>query len=274
MQAAEILDTFERLGITAYVKGDKLVVEPGSKLPPDLRPEIRERKAEIMALLSGSTACTCPRTIGAAGCGRDYPACTICGYTWRCKTCGGCRQCAAPGRQVRQTDEADLPFPIGNGGLDPAQVEMAERHNTRLGVVDPVERRLNVLFWLMQHYRQIGDTGMAGEVKAAYCSLRDADPDVVRLTCMGEMDEITLLKRLVNGQKWLTAQHQAWLDSKPDAASDERFSVALATWSEMERSLRLVFGYRPGGLSSLLPNTTKREASLVYHDTRQSTQGG
>jgi hypothetical protein len=52
-----------------------------------------------------------------------------------------------------------------------------------------------------------------------------------------------LLSRLRAGSQWLTAQHQAWLDSKPDAASDERFSVALAAWGEMERSLRLVFGY-------------------------------
>jgi hypothetical protein len=51
MQAAEILDTFKRLGITAYVKGDKLVCEPGSKLPPELVPEIRQHKAEIMNLV-------------------------------------------------------------------------------------------------------------------------------------------------------------------------------------------------------------------------------
>ena len=51
MLAAEILDTFKKLGITARVSGDKLIVEPGSKLLPDLKPEIRQRKAEIMALL-------------------------------------------------------------------------------------------------------------------------------------------------------------------------------------------------------------------------------
>ena|SRR5918996_2588975 len=94
----------------------------------------------------------------------------------------------------------DLPFPLGNGGLAPVQVEMADRHNTRLGVSDPVQRRLNVLFWLYQHYQESGDLDMAAEVKAAYYSLRDGNPDVVRLARMGEMDESTLLKRLVNGQ--------------------------------------------------------------------------
>jgi hypothetical protein len=45
MVATDILDTFKRLGITAYVNGDKLIVEPGSKVPPELAPEIREHKA-------------------------------------------------------------------------------------------------------------------------------------------------------------------------------------------------------------------------------------
>ena len=52
-----------------------------------------------------------------------------------------------------------------------------------------------------------------------------------------------LLSRLQAGTHWLTVQHQAWLDNKPLAANDERFSKALASWSEMERSLRVVYGY-------------------------------
>ena len=51
-----------------------------------------------------------------------------------------------------------------------------------------------------------------------------------------------LLSRLQAGSRWLTAEHQGWLDDKEDAASDERFSVALAAWDEMERSLRRVYG--------------------------------
>ncbi|HZA22172.1 MAG TPA: hypothetical protein VFA32_06140 [Dehalococcoidia bacterium] len=51
MEAAEILGAFKKFGITAYVKGDKLVCEPGSKLPPELVPEIRQHKCEIMSLV-------------------------------------------------------------------------------------------------------------------------------------------------------------------------------------------------------------------------------
>jgi hypothetical protein len=121
---------------------------------------------------------------------------------------------------------------------------MAERHNTRLGVVDPVDRRLNVLFWLMQHYQEVGDTGMAAEVKAAYYSLRDAAPDVVALVRMGELDEATLLKRLVNGQTWLTQEHEKWATDNPDTASDTGFQKALDGWVAMETHLREKHGYR------------------------------
>jgi hypothetical protein len=51
MQAVEILDSFKKLGITAYIKGDKLVVEPGSEVPRELVPEIRQHKAEIISLV-------------------------------------------------------------------------------------------------------------------------------------------------------------------------------------------------------------------------------
>jgi hypothetical protein len=137
-----------------------------------------------------------------------------------------------------------LPFPIGNGGLDPVQVDMAEHYNTRLGVVDPVERRLNILFWLMQHYQGIGESKLADEVKAAYHSLRNANPDVVRLVRIGELSAETLLKRLRSGQRWLTAELEKWAADNPDAASDTDFQKALDGWVAMEMQLRERHGYR------------------------------
>jgi hypothetical protein len=52
-----------------------------------------------------------------------------------------------------------------------------------------------------------------------------------------------LLSRLRAGTVWLTDAHQAWLAGSPGAADDERFSVALAAWTEMERVLRVVFNF-------------------------------
>ncbi|HZA22922.1 MAG TPA: hypothetical protein VFA32_10030 [Dehalococcoidia bacterium] len=115
---------------------------------------------------------------------------------------------------------------------------MAERHNTRLGVVDPVERRLNVLFWLVQFYQESGDTEMASEVKAAYHSLRDASPDVVTLVRIGELSEEVLLDRLRNGQVWLTQEHEKWATDSPDAATDAAFQKAPDGWATMETYLR------------------------------------
>jgi hypothetical protein len=63
MQAVEILAAFRKLGITAYINGNKLVVEAGSKLPPELVPEIRQHKSELMDLLAGMCFCKPPMSI-------------------------------------------------------------------------------------------------------------------------------------------------------------------------------------------------------------------
>jgi hypothetical protein len=52
-----------------------------------------------------------------------------------------------------------------------------------------------------------------------------------------------LLQRLMAGVRWMDAQHQAWIDGKPDAATDERFSTALEGWDFLERKLRHEYGY-------------------------------
>lgn len=52
MEATEILTALQEAGATARVNGDKLLVEPGNKVPLELVPEIQGHKLEIMALLS------------------------------------------------------------------------------------------------------------------------------------------------------------------------------------------------------------------------------
>jgi hypothetical protein len=113
----------------------------------------------------------------------------------------------------------DLPFQLGNGGLDAGEVAKAERSNDRLGVVDPVDRRLNVLVWLRQYYMEAGDTGMAAEVKAAYYSLRDDATDMAMLVRIGDHDQEVILKRLRDGQQWLINQHRAWAEN--DSGADD-----------------------------------------------------
>ena len=78
----------------------------------------------------------------------------------------------------RRTELVDLPFPLGYGGLPVEEVARAEAQNDSLGVTDPVERRLNVLLWLWQHYQALADTVMAKEMRGAYEGLRHADPAI------------------------------------------------------------------------------------------------
>ena len=52
MLATEILTALQEVGATARVNGDKLLVEPGNRVPAELVPEIREHKLEIMELVS------------------------------------------------------------------------------------------------------------------------------------------------------------------------------------------------------------------------------
>ena len=63
--------------------------------------------------------------------------------------------------------------------------------------------------------------------------------ETTKLTPEGE----NTLSRLRGGSEWLTASHLAWVGGKPNAATDERVSTALAAWDELERDLRSAFGY-------------------------------
>lgn len=47
-----------------------------------------------------------------------------------------------------------------------------------------------------------------------------------------------LLLRLKHGQGLLMEQHMLWLADDPRAASDEKFSDALARWDALERVFR------------------------------------
>ena len=114
MTAADVLGELASLGITATAAGQKLLLAPGSKVPPSLLIEIKEHKNELLELViqpsdsSGvvpTTACSCDPLpsqkehghMAQAGCGPDNERCEACGYTWRCKLCLGCRYCRDPG---------------------------------------------------------------------------------------------------------------------------------------------------------------------------------
>ena len=55
MTPEAILKRLDELGISARASGDKLRVEPGSRVPPELVREIRQHKQEILELLGVSS---------------------------------------------------------------------------------------------------------------------------------------------------------------------------------------------------------------------------
>ena len=94
MDAADVLDHLTELGITARASGEKLLLEPGSKVPPDLLVEVKAHKAEVLTLLKVSpdyvaTACVCHMPIGPTGADR----CKVCELPLICPGCGRCRGC-------------------------------------------------------------------------------------------------------------------------------------------------------------------------------------
>ena len=95
-----------------------------------------------------------------------------------------------PKYRTPTTQLIDLPWPLGYGGLPADEVARAEIHNDRLDVHDPVERRLQVLQWMWQHFRDQGDQYMAQQMKDAYHELRHADPSIQALCGLCEYSEI------------------------------------------------------------------------------------
>ena len=105
MGAVDVLDALTTLGITARASGEKLLLAPGSRVPPELLAEIREQKAAVLDLLKVSlvyaaTACICPRPIGPTGVDR----CNVCELPLICPECGRCRGCKLRLRFTRGAD--------------------------------------------------------------------------------------------------------------------------------------------------------------------------
>ena len=86
----------------------------------------------------------------------------------------------------------------------------AEFSKDRLGITNPVERRLNVLMRMRQHFLSKGDRAMYPEMKAASLDLRNSGPSTKKLVAIDGQSLKDLLKRLRVGQEWLTNEHTLW----------------------------------------------------------------
>jgi hypothetical protein len=111
VDARALLDQANKLGISLKVVGDHVRYRPKSAATPEFLNGLRQRKAELIRLLTAQPddACTCNPlpsqhdygALAQAGVGPKYERCEVCGYTWQCKLCGGCRQCRSPNWKVK-----------------------------------------------------------------------------------------------------------------------------------------------------------------------------
>jgi hypothetical protein len=53
MDAADILQRLQDLGVGVRAEGGNIIVNPASRVPPELKPWIRQQKAAILELLAG-----------------------------------------------------------------------------------------------------------------------------------------------------------------------------------------------------------------------------
>lgn len=116
----EIIESLNQIGCSLQIDGDRLLIEPGSLIPADLVPAIKDNKAGILALLRSEVPgsvqvatsnpspfmdgpCTCDPLPSVKDIGFQAHAlvgvtpCRTCTRAWQCRVCGGCRYCRTPG---------------------------------------------------------------------------------------------------------------------------------------------------------------------------------
>ena len=59
-----------------------------------------------------------------------------------------------------------------------------------------------------------------------------------------QADNSQILKRLVDGSRWLTNQHDLYSNDDPVAVNDTEFYKALDGWEKLEQQLRVQDGYQ------------------------------
>lgn len=86
------------------------------------------------------------------------------------------------------------PPPIGYGGFDLDEVAWAERWNDKMGVVDPIYRKLNCWMWLASYYIYLGDIEKARACRKEYHVLRHEDETITESCGLCEAHRISPLK--------------------------------------------------------------------------------
>jgi hypothetical protein len=88
MNATEFIEKVQSYGVTLEASGDRLLLYPAGRVPPELKELIPGLKPRIMAILTAECHCLWSDSV--------LPPPHYCpryGETGICRTCGGCRTC-------------------------------------------------------------------------------------------------------------------------------------------------------------------------------------
>ena len=88
------------------------------------------------------------------------------------------------------------PPPIGYGGYNLDEVAWAEQWNDRMGVADPIYRKLNCWMWLASSYLAEGNREMAIRARDEYHKLRHEDETITEECGLCKAHEISPLDSL------------------------------------------------------------------------------
>ena len=208
MKATAILEKLDELGIKVELDGTDIICEPSSKIPAELRPEIREHKSQIIALLHGRTY----RLHFAKGTDPDIEYQEL----------------------VRQVEEEGIVLLWSRTLKDFIAIfDMeADRSKVPAGFIPYSDKEVRILF---------SDDKPEGSLRRIHDAKRSgADITGAWQEANGSL-EVTLLS-LQKGSEWLRKQHAA-LYVDPKSVDLDIYTKGLDKWDSLEKTLRFAQGY-------------------------------
>lgn len=208
MNATAILEKLTELGVSVELCGPDIICEPGSRIPDELRPEIREHKREIVGLLHRRT--------------------------YRRHFCKGTPRETEEQELVRQVEENGIVLLWSRILKDFVAIygTPADKAKVPPGFIAYSDKELRILF---------ADDVPEGSLRRVHEAKR-AGADITGAWKETGDSLDALLDTLRKGSRWLQKQHAALYDA-PDSVDWDIYTRGLDKWDGMEATLRQAHGY-------------------------------
>ena len=208
MNATAILEKLDELGVSIELDGPDIICTPGSKIPDELRPEIREHKREIIGLLHRRTY------------KRHFPKGTPLDIEYQ--------------ELVRQVEENGVVLLWSRILKDFVAFYGTEADKAKVpaGFIPYSDRELTTLF--------AGD--VSPEVLRRVHEAKHSGANVIGAWKEASGSPDVMLDSLRKGSEWLRKQHTALYDA-PDSVNWDTYTKGLDKWDGLEAPLRQVHHY-------------------------------